>query len=341
MAYERGLGLFILGSNSRDWTDFQMNDLDKMAVEELLDALQQGHVRAASRGDDGVWRANPAVKQGILQAFRVGTLTASEAGCLTFVDKDNLLPQRFPPPCVGLHPTVTTDSKHSERLQSVASKGACPPPCGGLHPPVPMESRRCERAWSLANKGACPRIVPGGTAVRRGAYLAQGVVVMPPAYINIGAYVDEGSLVDSHALVGSCAQVGKRVHLSAAVQLGGVLEPVGALPVIVEDNVFVGGGVGIYEGTVVRRGAVIGTGVQLTASAKIYDLARERMIVASSAGVLEIPERAVVLAGARPARGEFAREHGIAVATPVIVKYRDERTDAKTALEDALRAFVA
>lgn len=181
------------------------------------------------------------------------------------------------------------------------------------------------------------RVVPGGTAIRRGAHLAPKVVVMPPAYVNVGAFVGEGSMVDSHALVGSCAQIGRRVHLSAAAQVGGVLEPVGALPVIVEDDVFVGAGAGLFEGVLVRRGAVLAAGVVLTASSRIYDLDRERVLEAGDGEPLVVPEGAVVVMGSRPARGSFAREHGLSLTTPVIVKYRDAGTDAKTALEGVLR----
>jgi 2,3,4,5-tetrahydropyridine-2-carboxylate N-succinyltransferase len=181
------------------------------------------------------------------------------------------------------------------------------------------------------------RVVPGGTAVRRGCHLARGVVVMPPAYVNVGAWVGEGTLVDSHALVGSCAQIGARVHLSAAAQVGGVLEPVGALPVIVEDDVFVGGNTGLYEGVVVKRRAVLAAGVVLTSSSVVYDLPGERILRAAPGEPLVVPEGSVVVMGGRPAGGDFAREHGLTLATPVIVKRRDERTDAKTALEDVLR----
>jgi 2,3,4,5-tetrahydropyridine-2,6-dicarboxylate N-succinyltransferase len=181
------------------------------------------------------------------------------------------------------------------------------------------------------------RVVPGGTTVRRGAHLAAGVVVMPPAYVNVGAWVGEGTMVDSHALVGSCAQVGARVHLSAAAQVGGVLEPVGALPVIVEDEVFVGGNAGLYEGVVVGHRAVIAAGVILTSSSRVYDLVEERVLAAAEGGPLMVPPGAVVVMGSRPASGAFAGRHGLSVATPVIVKYRDSRTDAKTALEDVLR----
>ena len=183
------------------------------------------------------------------------------------------------------------------------------------------------------------RVVPGGTAIRRGSHLGKGVVVMPPAYVNVGAYVGDGALVDSHALVGSCAQVGRRVHLSAAAQIGGVLEPVGALPVIVEDDAFVGGNCGIYEGVVVRRGAVLAAGVVLTSSTAVYDLTHGEVLRSDpSAGLpLVIPEGAVVVMGSRPASGDFARARGLSLATPIMVKIRDAKTDAKTTLESALR----
>ena len=181
------------------------------------------------------------------------------------------------------------------------------------------------------------RVVPGGSAIRRGAFVARGVVIMPPAYVNVGAYVDEGSMIDSHALVGSCAQVGKRVHLSAAAQVGGVLEPVGAVPVVIEDDVFVGGGVGIYEGVCVRRRAVLASGVVLTGSTAVLDLVRERELRSAAGIPLEIPEGAVVVPGTRPAPGGWAKQKGLSLSAPVIVKYRDEKTDAKTTLESALR----
>jgi 2,3,4,5-tetrahydropyridine-2-carboxylate N-succinyltransferase len=181
------------------------------------------------------------------------------------------------------------------------------------------------------------RIVPGGSSVRDGAYLAPSVVMMPPSYVNVGGYVDAGSMIDSHALVGSCAQIGKKVHLSAAVQIGGVLEPVGAMPVIIEDEVMVGGNCGIYEGTIVKKRAVIGTGVILNGSTPVYDMVNGTVLRKSADGPLVIPEGAVVVAGSRQAKGEFAAEHGLSIYTPLIVKYRDERTDSATALESALR----
>jgi 2,3,4,5-tetrahydropyridine-2,6-dicarboxylate N-succinyltransferase len=181
------------------------------------------------------------------------------------------------------------------------------------------------------------RIVPGGSSIRTGSYVAPGVVCMPPMYVNVGAYVDEGTMVDSHALVGSCAQVGKRVHISAAAQIGGVLEPIGAQPVIVEDDVFIGGNCGIYEGCLVRRGAVLASGVILTGATRLYDAINGRVIRREGDNPLEVPERAVIVPGARSVNTEFGREHGLSLYTPVIVKYRDESTAASTSLEDALR----
>lgn len=253
------------------------------AVDELLAALEVGTVRAAERGEDGAWRANAWVKEGILVAFRTGQVVDQSAGdVFRFFDKHNLPP----------------------------------------------------RALQLADG---VRVVPGGTTVRRGAYLGRGVIVMPPAYVNVGAYVDEGSMIDSHALVGSCAQVGKGVHVSAAAQIGGVLEPPGARPVVLEDEVLVGGNCGIYEGVVVRRRAVLGSGVILTASTPVYDLVHERILRPPAGSGLEIPESAVVVPGSRRIPGDFAHEHGLSLYTPIIVKYRDAATDARTALESALR----
>ena len=247
-----------------------------LAHEALLAALESGQVRAAERGKNGVWRANPWVKQAILAGFR----------------RTSVVPMEGP----GF-PTF--------------DKSAYPP-----------------RQFALADN---VRLVPGGSAVRRGAYVAKGVVMMPPAYINVGAYVDTGTMVDSHALVGSCAQIGARVHLSAGAQIGGVLEPAGAVPVVVEDDAFVGGLVGLFEGIVVRRRAVLASGVIITGSTVIYDLVNSRELRK------EVPEGAVVVPGSRPAGGGFANKRGLNLAAPMIVKYRDERTDAATCLEDALR----
>jgi len=181
------------------------------------------------------------------------------------------------------------------------------------------------------------RVVPGASTVRRGAYLAPGVVCMPPSYVNVGAYVGAGTMVDSHALVGSCAQIGERVHLSAAAQIGGVLEPVNAAPVVIEDEVLVGGNCGVYEGTIVRAKAVLAAGVVLTRGTPVYDLVHERVYRANADGPLEIPAGAVVVPGARHVSSGWGAEQGLSLQTPIIVKYRDERTDLATALEGWLR----
>jgi 2,3,4,5-tetrahydropyridine-2,6-dicarboxylate N-succinyltransferase len=181
------------------------------------------------------------------------------------------------------------------------------------------------------------RLVPGGSSIRDGAFIGRGVICMPPMYINIGAYVGEGSLIDSHALVGSCAQVGQRVHVSAAAQIGGVIEPVGALPVIVEDEVLVGGNTGLYEGAVIKRRAVIAAGTVLTGSTPVYDLVHERIITPDAGAPLVVPEGAVVVPGARAVRRGAGDAWGLSLATPVIVKYRDDRTDTRTELERWIR----
>lgn len=182
------------------------------------------------------------------------------------------------------------------------------------------------------------RLVPGGTSIRRGCYVSKGVTLMPPAYVNVGAYVDRGTMIDSHALVGSCAQVGAGVHLSAGAQVGGVLEPIGARPVVVEDGAFVGALCGLFEGVRVRAGALIAAGVILTRSTPIADTVHGAWIKADVDGVLTVPPNAVVVPGARPARGDFAREHGLSLQTPLIIKYRDPKEDPILLLEEALRA---
>ena len=181
------------------------------------------------------------------------------------------------------------------------------------------------------------RLVPGGSAVREGAFIGRGVICMPPMYINIGAYVGEGTLVDSHALVGSCAQIGARVHLSAGAQIGGVIEPVGAMPVVIEDDALVGGNTGIYEGAVVKRRAVIGAGTVLTGSTPIYDLPNGRIIKPEPGQPLVVPEGAVVVPGARSVTVGAGKDWGLSLATPVIVKYRDDKTDTRTELEQWIR----
>jgi 2,3,4,5-tetrahydropyridine-2,6-dicarboxylate N-succinyltransferase len=190
------------------------------------------------------------------------------------------------------------------------------------------------RRFTIADR---VRVVPGGSSARMGAYIAPSVVCMPPMFINVGAYVDEGTMIDSHALVGSCAQIGKRVHLSAAAQIGGVLEPVNAAPVIVEDDVLVGGNCGIYEGTLVRARAVLGAGTILTRSTPVYDLVRDTIYRANAEAPLEVPEGAVVVPGSRAVKKGAGAELGISLYTPVIVKYRDEKTDRGIELEKWLR----
>lgn len=181
------------------------------------------------------------------------------------------------------------------------------------------------------------RIVPGGSTIRDGSYVGQNVVLMPPCYVNVGAYVDEGTMIDSHALVGSCAQIGKRVHLSAAAQIGGVLEPVNANPVVIEDDCLIGGNTGVYEGTIVREKAVLASGVILTRSTPVFDLVNNRVIKSDGEKPLEIPAGAVVVQGSRQITSGFGKENGLSIYAPIIVKYRDEKTDASTKLEDYLR----
>ena len=252
-------------------------------VDQLLDALELGTVRAAEPTETG-WRVNTWVKQGILLGFKFGRNVISHGGeAFHFRDRE-----------------CYTTRVPDERMGDV-------------------------------------RIVPGGSTVRRGTFLGDGVVVMPPAYVNVGAYVDCNSMVDSHALVGSCAQVGRGVHLSAAAQIGGVLEPVGAVPVVIEDGAFIGGNCGVYEGTRIGAQAVLAPGVVLTRGTPVHDLPRERVWRAEPGSVLEIPEGAVVVPGSRPAAGAHAQRLGLQVQTPLIVKYRDGATDAALELEDALR----
>ena len=190
------------------------------------------------------------------------------------------------------------------------------------------------RPMSLEDK---IRVVPGGSAIRDGSFVAAGVVCMPPCYVNVGAYVDEGTMIDSHALVGSCAQIGKRVHISAAAQIGGVLEPINANPVIIEDDCLIGGNTGVYEGVIVREKTVLASGVILTGSTPVFDLVRGEIYKKTADTPLEIPAGAVVVPGARQVTNETGKNWGLSVYAPVIVKYRDEKTDAATKLEDYLR----
>ncbi|HCA43354.1 MAG TPA: 2,3,4,5-tetrahydropyridine-2,6-dicarboxylate N-succinyltransferase [Bacteroidetes bacterium] len=193
--------------------------------------------------------------------------------------------------------------------------------------------------YPLQNKSlkSSVRMLPGGSAIRRGSYVADGTVIIPPSYVNIGAFVDTGCMLDSHSLVGSCAQIGKNVHLSAASQIGGVLEPIGALPVIIEDNVFIGGNCGIYEGTIVREKAVIGTGVIINASTPVFDNTTGKFLEKNKNNTNEIPAGAVVVSGSRLLSSKSGRENGISIYCPVIIKYRDEKTGTSINLEELLR----
>jgi 2,3,4,5-tetrahydropyridine-2-carboxylate N-succinyltransferase len=266
---------------ARPGNDF--SDDDRAAFEELKRALNRGEVRAAEKTDDGKWRVNSWVKQGLLLGFRMGAIVDLSVGdSFKFFDKDT-------------YPTRPTTIQENVR------------------------------------------IVPGGSTIRDGVFIAPGVVCMPPMFVNAGAYVDAGTMIDSHALVGSCAQIGKRVHISAAAQIGGVLEPVGAVPVIVEDDVLVGGNCGVYEGTIVRERAVLASGTVLTGSTPVYDLVRGEIYQRTPDGSLEIPAGAVVVSGTRAVTTERGRNWGLSLYAAIIVKYRDEKTDAAVRLEDYLR----
>ena len=219
------------------------------------------------------------------------------------------------------------------RITPVTGPGGSPVDPGGSS--AFMDKHNLPVRSFVAGEGV--RVVPGGSAIRRGAHVGHGVVCMPPMYVNVGAYVGAGSMVDSHALVGSCAQIGERVHLSAAAQIGGVLEPVGAAPVVIEDDVLVGGNAGVYEGTVVRRGAVLAAGVILTRGTPVFDLVREKVYRGSPTRPLEIPGNAVVVPGGRAVTRDWGQRQGLSLYAPVIVKYRDAGTDLATALESWLR----
>jgi 2,3,4,5-tetrahydropyridine-2-carboxylate N-succinyltransferase len=282
----------------------------RRAFLELRPLLDAGKVRAAEKVD-GRWRVNVWVKQGILLGFRIGEVVE--------------FPFAAELRAAGFGSAETTHPGQSRARTE--------------HPQDPVLSFVDKDTFPIRrfSAGDGVRVVPGGSSVREGAYLAKGVICMPPMYVNVGAYVDEGTMIDSHALVGSCAQVGRRVHLSAAAQVGGVLEPVNASPVIIEDDVLVGGNCGIYEGTQVGARAVLGSGTILTRSTPLYDLVKGEIYRASSDEPLKVPENAVVVPGSRAVTKGKGSEWGLSLYTPVIVKYRDEKTDRSVALEEALR----
>ena len=284
-----------------------------MTVHELGDAIRE--LAATPSGMPLPARARDVVTS-LLDALEHGEVRAAERGddgewrAIPWVKQGILLAFRVGQ-IVDLSPATTP------RSFSFLDKDTMPP-----------------RQFALADG---VRVVPGGSTVRRGAFLSPGVVCMPPMYINVGGWVGAGTMIDSHALVGSCAQIGARVHLSAAAQIGGVLEPINASPVVIEDDVIVGGNCGVYEGTVVRQGAVLGAGVVLTRGTPVFDLVLERVYRGSATQPLIIPADAVVVPGARRMRGAYAEAEGISLQTPVIVKYRDDKTDLATTLEAWLR----
>ena len=286
------------------------------AFDELKAALNEGRVRAAEPDATSPtgWKVNEWVKKGILLGFRIGRV----------VEMRPVAAASPPPDASGDEDIAATDA---EEPQLQTAEVALPSQFRDKHT-YPLKQIPADRNI---------RIVPGGSAIRDGCYLGKGVVSMPPMYVNVGAYVDDDTMIDSHALVGSCAQVGKRVHISAAAQIGGVLEPVGALPVIVEDDVLVGGNCGVYEGCIVGAGAVLAAGTILTGSTPVYDLVRDTVYRREGDKPLMIPPGAVVVPGARAVTKGRGKELGVSLYTPVIIKYRDEKTDQAVRLEELLR----
>ena len=300
------------------------------AFEELRAALNEGRVRAAEPDPTSPtgWKVNTWVKKGILLGFRIGRI----------VEMGPVAAASPPPDASGDEDIAATDAGFP-----IASGRV---PAGTTQEPQ-LQTAEVALQSQFRDKHTYPlkkipphqdiRIVPGGSAIRDGCYIGKGVVCMPPMYVNVGAYVDDETMIDSHALVGSCAQVGKRVHLSAAAQIGGVLEPIGAMPVIIEDDVLVGGNCGIYEGTLVGAGAVLAAGTILTGSTPVYDLMRDAIYRREADRPLMIPPGAVVVPGARAVSKGRGKELGLSLYTPIIIKYRDDKTDQATRLEELLR----
>jgi len=286
------------------------------AFDELKAALNAGRVRAAEPDPASLtgWKVNTWVKKGILLGFRIGRVVEMPVAAAS-----------SPPKKVGDEDIAATEATAGELKNNSAL-------------PISLQFRD-KHTFPL--KQIPPeqnvRVVPGGSAIRDGCYIGQGVVCMPPMYINVGAYVGDGAMIDSHALVGSCAQVGRRVHVSAAAQIGGVLEPIGAMPVIIEDEVLVGGNCGVYEGTIVGKGAILAAGTIITGSTPVYDLVRDAVYRREGDKPLMIPPGAVVVPGARAVTKGRGKELGLSLYTPVIIKYRDEKTDQAVRLEDLLR----
>ncbi len=302
----------------------QFGDEYFRAFDELKAELNGGRVRAAEPDPTSAtgWKVNAWVKKGILLGFRIGRIMEM--------------------PVVA---AMSASPQHARRQGASATTadlkaGATRSHGGGDTAATAIQFQfRDKHTFPL--KRIPPehnvRVVPGGSSIRDGCYIGENVTCMPPMYVNVGAYVDDGTLIDSHALVGSCAQIGKRVHLSAAAQIGGVLEPVGALPVIIEEDVLVGGNCGVYEGTIVGKGAVLAAGTILTGSTPVYDLVRDAVYRREGDSPLMIPAGAVVVPGARAVTKGRAKDLGLSLYTPVIIKYRDEKTDRAVRLEDLLR----
>ena len=286
------------------------------AFDELKAALNEGRVRAAEPDPASPtgWKVNAWVKKGILLGFRIGRVVEM--------------------PVATMSSSPQALAAGGDTGATVGERSALPREPGGL--PYQFRDKHTYPLKEIPSDWNI-RIVPGGSSIRDGCYIGQGVVAMPPMYVNVGAYVDDGVMIDSHALVGSCAQVGKRVHISAAAQIGGVLEPVGAMPVIIEDDVLVGGNCGVYEGTMVGAGAVLAAGTILTGSTPVYDLVRDAVYRRDGDKPLMIPAGAVVVPGARAVTKGRGKDLGISLYTPVIIKYRDEKTDQAVRLEDLLR----
>jgi 2,3,4,5-tetrahydropyridine-2-carboxylate N-succinyltransferase len=280
------------------------------AFDELKAALNEGRVRAAQpdAGSPSGWRVNAWVKKGILLGFRIGRIVEMHAVPFSAADAE-------------LKPGATEEAQR--QTADVALQNQF------------LDKHTFPLKQLPRNQNI--RVVPGGSSIRDGCYIGKNVTCMPPMYVNVGAYVDDGTMIDSHALVGSCAQVGKRVHISAAAQIGGVLEPIGALPVIIADEVLVGGNCGVYEGAMVGKGAVLAAGTILTGSTPVYDLVRDAVYRREGDQPLRIPEGAVVVPGARAITKGRGQELGISLYTPVIIKYRDEKTDQAVRLEELLR----
>jgi 2,3,4,5-tetrahydropyridine-2-carboxylate N-succinyltransferase len=301
----------IEGLYARETKDF--GDEYFRTFDEFKAALNEGRVRAAEPDPTSPtgWKVNVWVKKGILLGFRIGRIVEMVSEPSPVPDKSG------------------TPSPRGRGPESSAGEAR-----GGLR-------------WQFRDKHTFPlrqiprdqniRVVPGGSSIRDGCYIGKNVTCMPPMYVNVGAYVDDDTMIDSHALVGSCAQVGKRVHISAAAQIGGVLEPIGAMPVIIEDDVLVGGNCGVYEGCIVGAGAVLAAGTILTGSTPVYDLVRDAVYRRAGDQPLMIPAGAVVVPGARAVRRGRGKELGVSLYTPVIIKYRDEKTDQAVRLEELLR----